>query len=59
MEEFLKNLPKAELHVHLEGTFEADLWQKIAKRNSMEFPFKNVEEAKNAFEFKGLVPFLN
>jgi len=30
MEEFLKNLPKAELHVHLEGTFEADLWQKIA-----------------------------
>jgi len=59
MEEFVRNLPKAELHVHLEGTFEADLWEKIAIRNGMDFPFKNVEEAKNAFEFKGLVPFLH
>jgi len=59
MEEFVRNLPKAELHVHLEGTFEPELWQKIALRNGMDFPFKNVEEAKNAFEFKGLVPFLH
>jgi len=59
MQEFVRNLPKAELHVHLEGTIEADLWQKLALRNGMEFPFKNEEEAKKAFEFKGLVPFLN
>lgn len=53
MQEFVQKLPKAEIHVHLEGTFEPELWQKISTRNGMEFPFKNAEEARAAFEFKG------
>ncbi len=35
MEDFIKKIPKAELHVHIEGTFEPELIFKIAKRNSI------------------------
>ena len=58
MEDFVKNLPKAELHIHLDGTMEPELWKKLAERNGLEFPFKDVEDARKAFEFKGLEPFI-
>ena len=40
--EFIKKTPKAELHLHIEGTLEPDLLFKLAKRNNIEIPFANV-----------------
>jgi len=46
--EFIKKTPKAELHLHIEGTLEPDLLIKLAKRNNIEIPFANVNEVKSA-----------
>jgi adenosine deaminase len=59
MKEFIENLPKAELHVHIEGTFEPELMFGIAKRNSIEIPFKSVEEIRAAYQFDCLQDFLD
>ena len=42
--EFIKKTPKTELHLHIEGTLEPDLLFKLAKRNNVKIPFKNVKE---------------
>ena len=42
--DFIKAIPKAELHVHIEGTFEPELMFKIAKRNKIPLPYRSVEE---------------
>jgi len=59
MENFINNLPKAELHLHIEGTFEPELMFIIAKRNHIKIPFQSVEEIKNAYNFDSLQNFLN
>ena len=59
MENFINNLPKAELHLHIEGTFEPELLFKIAHRNKIEIPFKTVEELREAYKFDCLQDFLN
>ena len=59
METFIKNIPKAELHLHLEGTFEPELIFKIAKRNSIEIKEKSIEELKAAYNFNDLQQFLD
>ncbi len=59
MEEFIRGLPKAELHVHIEGTFEPELIFKIAERNSIPLEEKSVEELKKAYEFNNLQQFLD
>lgn len=59
MEKFIKGLPKAELHVHIEGTFEPELIFKIAERNSIPLKEKSVEELKKAYEFNNLQQFLD
>ena len=41
MREFIENLPKAELHLHIEGTLEPELMFDLAKRNSIELPYYN------------------
>ena len=56
---FIKKTPKAELHLHIEGTLEPDLLFKLAKRNSIKIPFKNFREAKSAYNFTNLESFLN
>jgi len=55
----IKKLPKAELHLHIEGSLEPELMFKIAKRNSIEIPFKSVEEVKAAYNFHNLQSFLD
>lgn len=55
----IKNLPKAELHVHIEGTFEPELMFAIAKRNQIAIPYSSVEEVKNAYNFHNLQSFLD
>ncbi|QEY23221.1 adenosine deaminase [Neisseria animalis] len=52
-------LPKAELHVHIEGTLEPELMFEIAQRNGVEIPYRNVEEIRAAYEFHNLQSFLD
>jgi adenine deaminase len=58
-ESFLRDLPKAELHLHLEGSFEPELMFAIARRNAVEIPFKSVEEVRRAYAFSNLQDFLD
>ena len=59
MIEFIKGIPKAELHLHIEGSFEPELMFQIAKRNNVEIPYKSVEEVKAAYAFDNLQDFLD
>ena len=59
MEHFIKNLPKAELHLHIEGTLEPELMFDLAIRNQIELPYANVEEIKKAYQFTCLQDFLD
>ena len=56
--EFIKKSPKAELHLHIEGTLEPEQMLALAKRNNIQIPFKNINEAKNAYNFSNLESFL-
>ena len=57
--EFIKKIPKAELHLHIEGTLEPEHMFELAKRNNVSIPYNNVEEVKSAYNFKNLDSFLN
>lgn len=57
--ELIRALPKAELHVHIEGTFEPELMFAIAQRNQIAIPYKSVEEVKQAYNFHNLQSFLD
>ncbi len=59
IENFIKNIPKAELHLHIEGSFEPELMFKIAQRNHIDIPYKSVEEVKKAYNFNNLQEFLD
>ena len=57
--QFIKKTPKAELHIHIEGTLEPELMFKLAKRNNIEIPYKNINGVKSAYNFSNLESFLN
>jgi len=59
MKTFIQNLPKAELHLHIEGSFEPALMFEIAQRNKIEIPFKSVKEIEKAYQFDCLQDFLD
>ncbi|MEN8186399.1 MAG: adenosine deaminase [Bacteroidota bacterium] len=59
MEKFIQKLPKAELHLHIEGTFEPSLMFEIAKRNKIKIPYNSVEEIEKAYNFSCLQDFLD
>lgn len=56
---YIRKVPKAELHMHLEGSFEPELMFEIAQRNGVSLPYKSVEELKNAYRFHNLQDFLD
>jgi adenosine deaminase len=56
---FIRGLPKAELHLHLEGTLEPELLFTLAARNRIELPFGDVDEARRAYVFADLQSFLD
>lgn len=58
-EDFITYIPKAELHVHIEGTFEPELMFEIAKRNDIKTKYASVEEVKKAYNFSNLQDFLD
>jgi adenosine deaminase len=55
---FIHGLPKCELHVHIEGTLEPELKFKLAARNGITLPFKDVSEMKASYVFHDLPSFL-
>ena len=56
--EFIKKSPKAELHLHIEGTLEPEQMLELAKRNNIQIPFKKINEVKKAYNFSNLESFL-
>lgn len=59
LHDFIDNLPKAELHLHIEGTLEPELLFELAKRNSITLPYASVDELRAAYRFKNLQEFLD
>ena len=57
--EYIKKTPKAELHLHIEGTLEPEHLFKLAKKNNVKIPFKKIDEVKIAYNFSNLQSFLN
>jgi len=57
--EFIKKTPKAELHLHIEGTLEPSLLFKLAKKNKIQIPFKSIDQIKSAYNFSNLQSFLD
>ena len=58
LERFIEGVPKAELHIHLEGSLEPELMFQLARRNGLELRFKSVEEVRSAYHFADLQSFL-
>ncbi|WP_122893115.1 adenosine deaminase [Arcobacter peruensis] len=59
MIEFIKQLPKAELHLHIEGSLEPELMFKFSRRNNIEIPYKTIDDIKKAYNFTSLQSFLD
>jgi adenine deaminase len=59
IETFIQQIPKAELHVHIEGTFEPELMFAIARRNNIKIKYLSVNELKKAYNFNNLQEFLD
>jgi adenosine deaminase len=56
---FITGLPKAELHLHIEGSLEPELMVSLARRNKVEIPYRSVEEVRAAYNFTRLQDFLD
>ena len=59
MKKFIEQLPKVELHLHIEGSLEPELMFKLAKRNNIELPFATIDDVKAAYNFSNLQDFLD
>ena len=57
--DFIRALPKAELHIHIEGSFEPELMFEIARRNGVDIPFDSVDALRAAYDFEDLQSFLD
>ena len=59
METFIHGIPKAELHIHIEGALEPELMFEIAAKNGRQLPFESVVDIRRAYKFKDLQSFLD
>ena len=59
MDPFLREMPKAELHLHIEGTLEPELMFELARRNRVALPFDSVDAVRQAYVFQHLQSFLD
>jgi adenine deaminase len=57
--ELLRRMPKAELHIHIEGSLEPELMFALAARNGVKLPYANVGELRRAYDFSNLQSFLD
>ncbi len=58
MKEFIDNIPKAELHIHLEGSIEPKMLLTLAEKNKIRLRYNTIEEVEKAYHFKDLKDFL-
>ena len=56
---FIQTIPKAELHIHIEGTLEPELLFKLANRNNIKLKHKSIEDLRKAYKFHNLQSFLD
>ncbi|EPR7549511.1 adenosine deaminase [Vibrio fluvialis] len=59
MKEFIQQLPKVELHLHIEGSLEPELMFDLAQRNQIAIPFSSPDEVRAAYQFSNLQSFLD
>ena len=59
MKSLIQNLPKAELHLHIEGTLEPEMMFHLANKNNVTLPYENIEEVQQAYSFTSLQSFLD
>ena len=59
MEAFIHGIPKAELHIHIEGALEPELMFELAAKNDCDLPFDSVADIRQAYKFKDLQTFLD
>jgi adenosine deaminase len=59
LDAFIQGLPKAELHLHIEGSLEPEQMFEFAGRNKVALPFRSVEEVRAAYDFSNLQDFLD
>jgi adenosine deaminase len=59
LDAFITGLPKAELHLHIEGSLEPEMMFALAERNKVSIPFASVEEVRSAYQFTRLQDFLD
>ncbi len=57
--ELIRALPKAELHIHIEGSLEPEMMFELAQRNGVELPYADVQAIRSAYEFNCLQDFLD
>jgi adenine deaminase len=58
-ENFIRNIPKAELHLHIEGTLEPELLFTLAERNGVKLKYNSIDELKRAYSYENLQDFLD
>src|SRR5260370_36520110 len=56
---FIAGLPKAELHIHIEGSLEPEMMLALARRNGVALPYADVEAVRAAYRFGNLQDFLD
>lgn len=59
LKQLARSLPKAELHLHIEGSLEPELLFELAARNRVTLPYASVEQLKSAYQFNNLQEFLD
>src|SRR6478735_691194 len=57
--DLLQRMPKAELHIHIEGSLEPELIFQLARRNGVALPYASVEDLRRAYAFTNLQSFLD
>src|SRR3990172_7719299 len=57
--DLLRAMPKAELHIHIEGSLEPEMIFSLAKRNGLTLPYASVDELRRAYAFTNLQSFLD
>jgi len=59
LQALINGIPKAELHLHIEGTLEPELMMTLAQRNQFSIPYSSIDEIRSAYEFADLQSFLD
>ncbi len=59
MDDFVRALPKTEMHIHIEGSLEPEMALAMAEKNDVDLPFASVQELRAAYEFSDLQSFLD